>query len=227
MIELPFVFLAGVLGSAHCVGMCGGFVVSIGTRTDRLAENLVRQSLYSVGRIFTYGTLGAAVAFGGYRLMQWNSQIPSLLAIAAGLFLIVQGLFTTGVLRRRYLRSKSVCLAGSFFSALFRGNGRTQAFLAGVMTGFLPCGLLYGMLAGAASTSNLVSGAVLMMAFGLGTVPVMMLTGSSGTVLSHVARKRLFWVAGWCVVATGVITLSRGVYAFAPGADVAPCPFCP
>ena len=212
MIELPFVFLAGLLGSAHCVGMCGGFALSIGASTESLSENVFRQSLYTAGRVFTYSTLGAAAGFGGLRLMQLNTHLPAWLAIVAGLFLIFQGLVTTGLLPKRNVLSKPPCLAASFFGTLLQGGNRMRSFLAGLVTGFLPCGLLYGMLAGAASTSNLSAGAVMMAAFGFGTMPVMVLTGCSGSLVSLVARRRLFYVAGWCVIITGAITLSRGGY---------------
>ena len=65
MIELPFVFLAGLLGSSHCVGMCGGFALTIGSAARLVRENLWRQTIYSAGRVFTYTWLGICAAYGG------------------------------------------------------------------------------------------------------------------------------------------------------------------
>ena len=226
MIELPFVFMAGLMGSAHCIGMCGGFVVSIGATSRSLRENLVKQTLYSGGRAFTYSVLGALAGFGGLRLMNVNAYVPAALAILAGLFLVYQGLVTTQWIRRPTVASKPPCVTGSIFGAMMRGSSKVHSFLAGVMTGFLPCGLLYGMLAGAASTSNPLHGALLMAVFAGGTVPVMILTGCSGGFLSVAARRHLFNVAGWCVIVTGLITLTRGAWVLAyPGETT--CPFCP
>ena len=98
-------------------------------------------------------------------------------------------------------------------------------FLAGLATGFLPCGLLYGMLANAASTSDLLTGGLTMAVFGLGTAPVMVLTGFGGSLLGVAQRRRLFQAAGWCVVITGAITLVRGIYGLQPG-QIPGCPLC-
>ena len=65
MIELPLVFLGGLLGSAHCVGMCGGFAVSIGIGSRGLASNLRRQLVYTAGRIFTYSFFGIVAGYAG------------------------------------------------------------------------------------------------------------------------------------------------------------------
>jgi sulfite exporter TauE/SafE len=228
MIELPFIFVAGLLGSAHCVGMCGGFALTIGSVAPALGENLLRQLIYSSGRVFTYSWLGICAAYGGMRLTQVSGSLPGVLAIVAGVFLIYQGLVVTGVIRRAAVTGKPPCLAGSLFGAWMRGSRRTQVFLAGLATGFLPCGLLYGMLANAASTSNLLSGGVTMAVFGLGTLPVMVLTGFGGSLLGVAQRRRLFYAAGWCVVITGVITLVRGIYGLQSGLSghTPDCPLC-
>ena len=87
MIGLPLVFLGGLLGSAHCVGMCGGFALLIGSGARSARANLARQIVYSLGRIFTYSACGAAVGYAGLRL---SDDLPSvvnaqaLLAIVAG-----------------------------------------------------------------------------------------------------------------------------------------------
>ena len=225
MIALPFIFLAGLLGSSHCVGMCGGFALTIGSFAPALRENLLRQTIYSSGRVFTYTWLGVCAAYGGMRLTQISGALPGVLAMLAGVFLIYQGLAATGVIRRAAVAGQPPCLAGSLFGPLMRGSRRTQVFLAGLATGFLPCGLLYGMLANAASTSDLLTGGLTMAVFGLGTAPVMVLTGFGGSLLGAAQRRRLFQAAGWCVVITGAITLVRGIYGLQPG-RIPGCPLC-
>ena len=101
MIEWPFVFVSGLLGSAHCLGMCGPFALAIGSAAPAWRTNLARQLCYSAGRIFTYAVLGAAAAFVGLRMARavepWTNM-PAILAIAAGAMLVVQGLLAAGVL---------------------------------------------------------------------------------------------------------------------------------
>lgn len=270
MIELPMVFLAGILGSAHCLGMCGGFALSIGSGARNSAENLARQAAYGCGRIFTYTSLGAVAGFFGLwltRRFPALTALPAVLAIAAGCLLAFQGAATVWQLtppdrpwKRRLQRvigrrapshpprSPGNCpaQAQSLITQLFRGllgarltgpggkpTGRLwheaciSTFLAGVLTGFLPCGLLYAMLAMAAKSQSLLGGAALMGVFGAGTLPAMTMTGMSGSLLALNTRIRLFQLAGWCVLFTGILTIARGI-AFLPWfqASGATCPLC-
>ena len=213
MIELPFVFVAGLLGTAHCIGMCGPFTIAIGGRAKSLSHNVARQAWYSAGRIFTYAFLGGAAGFGGWRLAQMFPglvNLPAILAIAAGGFLIYQGLAALKLLPKRMTVGHTTCLAAGMFKTFLTGKSSTQVFLAGLLTGFLPCGLLYGMLALAASTRNVGWGALLMACFGLGTTPLMMLLGSGSSLLTFASRKYLYQAAAWCVVVAGVVSLARG-----------------
>jgi sulfite exporter TauE/SafE len=81
--------------------------------------------------------------------------------------------------------------------------------VAGVLTGFLPCGLVHGFLTLVSSTSSVLHGLLTMAAFGLGTAPIMILTDFSGSLVSHSARRQLLRVSAVCVLLTGVISLAR------------------
>jgi sulfite exporter TauE/SafE len=231
MIELPLVLIAGLLGSSHCIGMCGPFALTIGQSAPSLRMNLLRQVLYSAGRVFTYAVLGAAVGFGGLRMAQAVPHlvnVPAILAIAAGLLLVWQGLISAGVLRHATKQfTKLPCLAGTFFANFLTGNHWCDVFLAGLFTGLLPCGLLYGMLALAASSASPPFAAATMIAFGAGTVPIMIATGLSGSLLSATARRNLYVLAAWCVVITGVISVARGIaFLDLPWFAGGGCPMC-
>jgi uncharacterized protein len=231
MTELAMIFFGGVLGSSHCVGMCGGFALSIGAGTTSLRANVRRQLIYSLGRIFTYSAAGAAAGYGGMRLAH---ALPSLvhaqavLAIAAGVALVVQGAKSAGWLRLGRPRSThGPCFSQTFFASFLKGPGLGNVFLAGVFTGFLPCGLVYAFLALATSTSDIWQGLVRMMLFGSGTVPLMVLTGCGGSLLGLTARRKALRVAALCVVATGAISILRGCgFLDWPGVDVIGCPMC-
>lgn len=232
MIEWPLVLLAGLLGSSHCIGMCGGFALAIGGGARSLRHNVLRQAVYTSGRLFTYAVLGAAVGFGGMRLaslVPGAVVLPALLAIAAGLLLLWQGLAATGWLPRRGLPPAATpCLAAPMFRTFLTSPDLGGVFLAGLLTGLLPCGLLYGMLALAASSRSMWLGMAAMVLFGLGTAPVMMLAGSGGSLLSLAGRRRLLHAAAWCVVLAGAVSIARGVAFLLPGADPqTACPFCP
>jgi uncharacterized protein len=248
MIELPLVFLGGLLGSAHCLGMCGGFALLIGAPSRSWSTNLSRQMVYSGGRIFSYCSFGAAVGYGGLRLADGLGDfvnVQAIIAIAAGVLLVGQGLISTGTLRyaARLLHRLSLkrtfegrvanqaglgCLMGGVVGAFLRDRRWSHVFLAGVFTGLLPCGLVYAYVALAASTSNLFAGMATMAAFGVGTMPMMILAGTGSKLLSLTGRRRLLYIAAWCVVLTGALSMARGIgFLQLPGEPpAAGCPLC-
>jgi uncharacterized protein len=231
VIELPLVFVAGILGTAHCLGMCGPFALAIGSGATGWSSALARQAAYTTGRVFTYGTLGAAAGFGGTRLVHaWPTvvNIPAMLAIIAGALLTYQGLRATGLFPQWGVgRAVTPCLAGGLLGQFLGQRSSSGVFLAGVFTGFLPCGLLYGMLALAMSTHSVLGGGITMVVFGLGTAPAMMVAGLSGRLMGLATRRWLFAAAAWCLVATGVISVARGASFLSIGDKPASgCPMC-
>ena len=121
MIELPLVFLGGLLGSAHCIGMCGGFAVSIGIGSHGFRSNVRRQVIYTIGRIFTYSFFGIVAGYAGSwiagKANLWIN-VQAVLCVLAGVLLIAQGLLALGLLPRRYWPkvsgNGSICLGGTF-----------------------------------------------------------------------------------------------------------------
>jgi sulfite exporter TauE/SafE len=232
MLPWLMILAGGLLGSSHCAGMCGGFALALGSNRRGLLRNLARQVVYSLGRVFTYATAGAAASYGGWRLageLRLLVNVQAVLCVAAGVLLIVQGLAGAGVLRRlpTLFRSRT-CLGAGLFGSLLRETRLPSVFLGGVVNGLLPCGLVYAYLALAASSGGLMAGGLTMALFGLGTMPMLALVGCGGQLLGVAARRHVFRVAAWCVVLTGVLSLGRGIAALRmPGADGGPnCPMC-
>ena len=234
--ELPLVFVSGVLGSAHCIGMCGAISAMMNVGTTGVGSALQRQMLWSAGRVFTYAFLGMVVGFAGARLTQSefvSSQmnvvnIQAVFAILAGILLVVQGLIAVGWFRRK-INAGGTCLTATVFGKFLRGGSRTGVFVAGILTGFLPCGLVYSFLALAAASTSVWKGPLLMIAFGLGTVPVMLVTGAGLTLASLKLRQRLMQAAAFCVLITGLLTIGRGIAFAANSTAQKPeeaCPFC-
>jgi uncharacterized protein len=233
MIEWPLIFLGGLLGSSHCVGMCGAFALTIGLGTPSAAGNARRQLLYSLGRIFTYTFAGAAAGFAGMRLQRHSIpafHAQTVLSLVAGTLLVIQGLQSAGVLPAFWKKPAAAgfCPSQGLFRSFLTAPGWHNAFLAGLLTGFLPCGLVYAYLALAAGSGNILYGAAIMALFGAGTVPLMVLTGVGTSLLTINGRRYLFRAAAICVIATGLITITRGVsWARPNGATEEPnCPFC-
>lgn len=230
--ELALIFVAGMLGSSHCVGMCGGFAVMVGLRSLGAGAMALTQSLFTLGRVFTYTVLGVLAGSLGARVTALSSagiNVFAMLSIAAGAILLAQGLATLGVrfFPRRFNHS-GVCLLASGYRSLLEGGSWPQKFLAGMFTGMLPCGLVYGFVSLAAATGDPIHGGAIMAMFGFGTAPLMIAVGWGGALLSVLARQRLMKLAAACVVLVGAITLARGIGHLNGPADGSPqtCPFC-
>jgi sulfite exporter TauE/SafE len=231
-VELPLVFLGGMLGSAHCLGMCGPLALAVGTARPGWRGNLSRQLVFSAGRVFTYATLGATAGFAGLAIARRAGslvQVQAWLAIGAGLALVALGLLTAGVIPRRVSgNSGFTCLAGSWLGGWLRVPRLGTVFLAGLFTGFIPCGLVYAFLALAAAAGGTFSGAVTMALFGAGTMPLMILTGLGGSFVGLKLRAQLVRIAACCVIVTGLISIARGAgFLGVPGVlSGSGCPFC-
>jgi len=232
LVEYLMIVVGGLLGSSHCVGMCGGFVLALGARSQSVAANIFRQVAYALGRVFTYSVGGLAAGYGGWRLVHGTETVVNLqavLSIVAGILLVLQGLLATRVLVWPVRRAKApACLAPQLFGSLLRANRLTSVFLGGIVNGLLPCGLVYAYLSLAAATGTMQGGGLVMALFGLGTLPVMVFVGASGSLLSANGRRHLLTFAAWCVVLTGVLCLLRGFQCLTDTSpDALPaCPFC-
>lgn len=222
--------LGGLLGSAHCVGMCGGFAVMLGVSRTSWWDNLRTQLIYSSGRIVSYTAFGAIAGYCGRELtarMPTFINVPAWLSFLAGLFLIWEGVHAAGWRRKTVTgRPGTGCLMSPLLSSLLRYPALRHTFVAGVFTAFLPCGLVYAFVSLAASQGDLLQGAGVMLAFGLGTVPLMVATGIGAMWLPVGTRQRLWSVAAWSVVLTGALTVGRGV-AFLTPSDAPPAERCP
>lgn len=214
------VFLIGLLGGVHCVGMCGGIVsaltvqVRLPGQTSPARREWPLHLAYNLGRIGSYTAAGAAMGAIGTVGMLFNDVLPVQLAlyVAANLMLVALGLYLTGFTRAlagverlgQRLWARVQPLTRRFLPA----RSVAQAFPLGVLWGFLPCGLVYSVLATALVTGSAERGAALMLAFGLGTLPNLLLAGMLLTRLRDVVRNQAVRMgAGLVVLAFGVFGL--------------------
>jgi sulfite exporter TauE/SafE len=212
-------FLVGLLGGTHCVGMCGGIVgaLSMGGPA-RLSLHLA----YNLGRILSYATAGAIVGALGGLSLALSGQLPLRLAlyVLANLMLIALGFYLMGVTRALAFTERIGQNLWQRIQPLTRRfvPARTplQALPLGLLWGWLPCGLVYSALATALTSGSAVNGALLMLAFGLGTLPNLLLAGFLLARLQHLVQHRAVrLVAGLLVAGFGVWGLF-GVWRLAP-----------
>jgi len=178
-------FTLGLLGSLHCLGMCGPIAVALPGGGPRQSTYAVGRLLYNLGRVLTYtllglvaGLVGKTVALAG--LQRWVSIGVGLLLLAAALFgrRVTSGGPLAGWAGRAVGRLKTA------LGALMRGHGLGALFGIGLLNGLLPCGLVYVALAAAVAAGGFWVGGLYMACFGLGTIPLMLAVSLFGhTVL--------------------------------------------
>ena len=229
-LSLLSMFLLGMLGSTHCAGMCGGLACALGMSTPdgRGTDHLVKLRLmlaFNGGRISSYMLAGKLVGLVGAGLL---AALPTHLAHRAGvglsgLFLIALGLYLlsgTGPMQlmeragRRLWRH--IEPLGRRFLPVRRSS---QAFVAGMVWGWLPCGLVYSALVFAAISDSFWHGALRMLAFGLGTLPMLVGIGMAGQWFSTATRHPTIRQAAGAVgvIAGVVVVVQAGHGAFGGG----------
>ena len=208
MDSLLALFLVGLLGGTHCVGMCGGIVgaLSVGGPA-RFPLHLA----YNLGRILSYTLAGALVGALGSASLALAGQLTQRIALylAANLMLIALGFYLMGVTRALAFTERAGQNLWKHIQPLTRrflpARSVGQALPLGMLWGWLPCGLVYSALATALAAGSASQGALLMLAFGLGTLPNLLLAGLLLVRLRHLvqlAAVRL--AAGLLVTAFGI-----------------------
>lgn len=222
-ITLVSAFLVGLLGSTHCLGMCGGIVsaLTFGVRDDlrRSSWTLVPYLLaYNAGRIGSYviaGLIAGAVGAGAFGLLPSNST-RWVVQLVTGGFMIALGLYLAGWWPGLQTLEKWGGVLWSRLEPLGRKllpvDRPLKALAFGLVWGWLPCGMVYAMLAWALASGSAGQGASLMLAFGLGTLPMLLAIGITAEWLKDFVRHpRVRQGAGLIVLLFGLYTL------FAPG----------
>ncbi|MEM6326827.1 MAG: sulfite exporter TauE/SafE family protein, partial [Bacteroidota bacterium] len=212
MLDLSAVFLVGLLGSAHCVGMCGGFVALLSVGGGRSVA--MRQAAYFGGKTLTYTAFGAMAGAAGFVLREVFAGLGGVVSVALGLAMVAAGLAVCGMAwGRGALVTRLSARLGPTIGRLVGSERRGALALLGAVNGLLPCGLVYGMLAVAAVSGSALHGATTMAVFGLSTIPALALVGLVGARLRPARRLAMQRVAGVLVIAMGVLTVARGAHA--------------
>jgi len=209
-ISLLTAFLAGLLGGAHCVGMCGGIVAAMSLQGGK-RQPLPFHLGYNLGRVLSYtlaGTLAGLVGSAAF-LSERLLPVQTGLYVLAQVVLILMGLYLAGLSRAVLWLERA---GGGLWNKLQPVFGRLLpirdfpgALAAGAIWGWLPCGLVYSVLVTALASGGAASGALLMLAFGLGTLPNLLAMGWAAERLRALAANRTVkLIAGLSVASFGV-----------------------
>lgn len=211
MIEIWLAFSVGLAGSGHCLGMCGGIVtaLSVSQCESDAGRRFLFNVLYHAGRICTYSLLGllaGLVARAG--LVDTLKPMVKWLFLAANMFVVIIGIFTILGVRElgiSMLDGQKWGVLRRMLSRLTESRSVLAALPAGVLMGFLPCGLIYGVLISAATSGSALKGAGMMLAFGCGTLPVLLAYGQVASVLSALGRATFQRWMGAVVALLGIV----------------------
>lgn len=222
MFEYSFLslFLAGLLGGGHCAAMCGGIVGALSFGNQRLTPSWSHILLFNVGRIGSYMLIGAIAGSLGNALglLPQLHLIQTLLYLTANLILIGLGLYVSGIssliTRLEKIGTPIWRQLQPITRKLLPIRHWPQALAIGALWGWVPCGLVYTALLGALASATPQHGAALMLAFGLGTLPNLLLIAAASKSVNHwLTHPRWKRCAGGIILAFGLVGLLRGLLA--------------
>ncbi len=236
VISLAPVFMVGLLGSVHCAGMCGGIVgafsvapvrrfpVRVVTLRSAPVDALVRVLGYNGGRIASYAAAGALAGgvAGGARALSGIAAFETAGYWLANLMLVVLGLYLMdawrGLARLEQLGRRVWQRIEPATALLLPLDSPLKLVAMGALWGWLPCGMVYSVLLTAMLSGSALSGAAVMAAFGLGTLPMLLSMGLAGAPLRTWIQRRAVRVAsGLVVLGFGVLGLTRAAFGISHG----------
>ncbi|KIU49958.1 MULTISPECIES: sulfite exporter TauE/SafE family protein [Pseudomonas] len=201
---LSSALILGLLGGGHCLGMCGGLMGALTLAIPKAQRSRRFQLLlaYNLGRILSYAAAGLLLGLAGWAVA--GGPLATGMRVLAALLLISMGLYLagwwSGLTRIESLGRGLWRHIQPVANRLLPVSSLPRALLLGALWGWLPCGLVYSTLLWAASQGNATHSALLMLAFGLGTWPVLLATGLAAERTSALLRKRGVRVTGGLLV---------------------------
>jgi sulfite exporter TauE/SafE len=185
-------FILGLLGSLHCVGMCGPIALALPFSKQRPVHAFWGGLTYNLGRISMYAIWGGLIGFFGRGLFIMGLQ--SAFSITIGVLMLLAVFFSLnleGRINRLPLLAKGRQWVMQTMGRYLQSQSLTAQFKVGILNGMLPCGLVYAAIGGAVATGSVVYSVLYMSLFGLGTLPLMLGTAVAGQFIDLQWRRRL------------------------------------
>lgn len=205
-------FLLGLMGSVHCLGMCGPIALALPVGRLNTSGKIVAALAHQAGRIFTYGLLGLifgvvgkGFAMAGFQ--QWVSIVMGSLMVALALWPALHGKTYNAFAPLTRLSAFLKKPMGHFI----RQKSAPGFLVLGLLNGLLPCGLVYVALAGSLAAGSPEGGAAFMMSFGLGTAPALFITVLASGFFTAGFRLRLQKMIPAALVVVGLLFVLRGL----------------
>ncbi len=200
----------GLMGSFHCMGMCGPIALSLPLRGNNFSQKITGGLIYNLGRSSVYGMMGAFFGLIGQSFNMLGLQLG--ISVVMGSYMILSVLLPS--IFKNHLHINLDFLTDPLRRAiqkLFKVRSYKGMFMIGIINGLLPCGLVYLAIAGAIGTGSVILGIAFMVLFGLGTLPMMLFISWIGNVFTGTIRNRMNKMIPYLVVIIGIIFILRGL----------------
>jgi uncharacterized protein len=210
--EILAAFFIGLFGSLHCIGMCGPIAIALPVPDSGNLSFFTGRILYNLGRVVTYAFLGAILGLVGSKIALAGAQ--QIVSIVLGVVIIIAVLLPQkfkNYFAQHPVIQKLAHPLKSNIGLLFSKGTFSAMFLIGILNGFLPCGLVYIALAGAIASGDAVSGAAVMILFGLGTVPAMFAASVFGKFINIGIKTKLRKAIPVLAILLAFIFILRGL----------------
>jgi len=205
-------FIIGLLGSFHCIGMCGPIVLALPIDYVSRTELIVGRWMYNLGRVVTYTLLGIILGALGQKVIVIGAQQYA--SVAFGV-IILFSVFLPSEIKNYFNKIFFIRWLNDFvkisFSKLVGAAKISNLFIFGIVNGLLPCGFVYVGLAAAISLGNVFSSAIFMAFFGLGTVPIMFATSLFGGFINAELRTKINKLLPALTVLIAILFILRGL----------------
>ncbi|MBK9731189.1 MAG: sulfite exporter TauE/SafE family protein [Chitinophagaceae bacterium] len=201
-------FMLGLLGSFHCVGMCGPLAMALPDSNASNARFIWGRILYNLGRATSYALMGAFFGLIGFGF--YFSGIQQGMSITIGLLLLFSAIPVFTEFKNRWQFGFSGKLK-KLLAPLFLKTSASNLYFIGLLNGLLPCGFVYMGIAGALLAGTVINGALFMLLFGLGTFPMMMLLSVSRRFATPKFRFRINRLMPHIAMLVGMLLILRGL----------------
>jgi sulfite exporter TauE/SafE len=205
-------FIIGLVGSVHCIGMCGPIVLALPSTSNSHWVVLFTRIMYNFGRVITYAFLGAVFGLFGSRLVLIGLQqnVSIIIGVIILITVLTPSRYKNYLIQTRIYQTFNSQIK-SMFAKLMSRKANSSFLLFGIVNGFLPCGFVYVAIGGAVATEGVLSGTLFMALFGLGTMPIMLAASILGKHVNTSLRNKINKIMPVLAIILAIIFILRGL----------------